>query len=296
MRYDISSKILIEKCREEILRRLLGLSVVESSVLEQLPQETVSLKRSDYPVLITDEDGRQLLVLLEVQSGWEPNVPLRLLEYRSRYLLKYGVSVLSCILLLRPSRQATDFYEDPEVSFHFRLIRIYDFDAREIIREGSLCLMPFVPLMRNGEELTTEADRLLYESPLPRGDKADMLTAMAILAGLVSSQLPQTLLARRRDIMIESAAYDLIKQEGIREGIREGIQEGIREGIREGMLRKSREAVLEVLEARFDLVPRSIRTAIDGIDDAATLKTLHRKAITVESLDHFRQLMDQILG
>jgi len=296
MHYDISSKILIEKCRGEILRRLLGLSVAESSVLEQLPQETVSLKRSDYPVLVTDDDGRQLLVVLEVQSGWEPDVPLRLLEYRCRYLLKYGLGTLSCVLLLRPSRQATDSYKDSEVSFHFRLARIYEFDAREIIQEGSLCLMPFVPLMRHGEDLITEADRLLYESRLPRGDKADMLTAMAILAGLVSSQLPQSLLARRRDIMIESAAYDLIKQEGIREGIREGIQEGIREGIREGMLRKSREAVLEVLEARFDLVPRSIRTAIDGIDDAATLKTLHRKAITVESLDHFRQLMDQILG
>ena len=284
MRYDISSKILIEKCREEILRRLLGLSVEESTVLEQLPQETVSLKRSDYPVLVTDEDGRQLLVVLEVQSGWEPDVPVQLLEYRCRYLLKYGVDTLSCVLLLRPSRQATDFYEDPEVSFHFRLARIYEFDAREIIREGSLCLMPFVPLMRHGEELITEADRLLYESRLPRGDKADMLTAMAILSGLVSSQLPQSLLARRRDIMIESAAYDLIKQEGLQEGIEEG------------MLRKSREDVLEVLEARFDFIPKPVRTVISAIDDLDILKALLRKAITVESLDHFRQVMDDILG
>jgi hypothetical protein len=111
MRYDISSKILIEKCREEIFRRLLGLSVAESSVLEQLPQETVSLKRSDYPVLVTDDDGRQLLVVLEVQSGWEPEVPLRLLEYRCRYLLKYGVDTLSCVLLLRPSRQSHGFLQ-----------------------------------------------------------------------------------------------------------------------------------------------------------------------------------------
>jgi hypothetical protein len=287
MRYDISSKILIEKCREEILRRLVGLSVEESTVLEQLPQETVSLKRSDYPMLVTDEDGRQLLVVLEVQSSWEPDVPLQLLEYRCRYVLQYGVNALSCVLLLRPSRQATDFYEDPEVSFHFRLVRVYDFDAKDIIREGSLCLMPFVPLMRHGEELMTEADRLLYESPLPRGDKADMLTAMAILSGLVSTRLPQTLLARRRDIMIESAAYDLIKQEGVQEGIQEGIQEG--------MLRKSREAVLEVLEARFDFVPRSISSVIGAIDDPVTLKTLLRKAIIVESLDHFRQLVDEIL-
>jgi len=28
----------------------------------------------------------------------------------------------------------------------------------------------------------------VYESPLPRGDKADMLTGMALLAGLVSKE------------------------------------------------------------------------------------------------------------
>lgn len=163
-------------------------------------------------------------------------------------------------------------------------MRIYEFDANEIIREGSLCLMPFVPLMRHGEELMAGADRLLYESSLPRGDKADMLTAMAILSGLVSMRFPQALLARRRDIMIESAAYDLIKKEGIQEGIQEGI------------LRNSREAVIEILEARFDLVPRSISTTINEIDDPATLKILLRKAITVASLDEFRPLLLKVLG
>jgi hypothetical protein len=101
MHYDIAAKVLLEKCRGEILRRFLGLSVSESTLIEQLPQETVSLKRSDFPILVTDESGSRRLVLIEIQSEWDGRIPLRLLDYRSRYLLKHDVEAISCVLLLR---------------------------------------------------------------------------------------------------------------------------------------------------------------------------------------------------
>jgi len=49
LKYDIASKVLMERCREEILRRFLGITVLESTILDELPQETVSVKRSDFP-------------------------------------------------------------------------------------------------------------------------------------------------------------------------------------------------------------------------------------------------------
>jgi flagellar biosynthesis/type III secretory pathway protein FliH len=58
-----------------------------------------------------------------------------------------------------------------------------------------------------------------------------MLTSMAILSGLVSPDMPAKLVARRKDIMVESAAYDLIKQEGVAEGIQKGIAEGMEKGL-----------------------------------------------------------------
>jgi hypothetical protein len=77
---------------------------------------------------------------------------------------------------------------------------------------------------------------------------ADILTVMAILSGLVSKKLPQLLVSKRRDIMIESAAYDIIKEEGLREGREEGLKQGLQEGI------------LEILEIRFNVVPSFIIT------------------------------------
>jgi hypothetical protein len=47
--------------------------------------------------------------------------------------------------------------------------------------------------MRGGVELIDTAERLVYESSLPHSDKADMLTGMAFLAGLVSKELTRHL-------------------------------------------------------------------------------------------------------
>ncbi|OIP88454.1 MAG: hypothetical protein AUK55_16100 [Syntrophobacteraceae bacterium CG2_30_61_12] len=282
MHYDIAAKVLMEKCRGEIPRRFLGLSVAESSLLQELPQETVSLKRSDFPMLVTDESGEQRLVLLEIQSQWDRDIPLRLLDYRSRYLLKHQVEAISCILLLRPSGAAVTCYKDTEVTYSYRLIRVYELDAREIIQEKVLCLMPFVPLMQHGKELVDRADSALYESSLPREDKADMLTVMTIFSGLISSELPHLLVSRRRDIMIESAAYDIIKQEGHEQGLRQG------------KIQEAREGILDNLEARFDVVPASIVREIEGIEDLPILKALRRNSVKVSTLDEFKDLMKNI--
>jgi predicted transposase YdaD len=287
MHYDIAAKVLMEKCRGEILRRFLGLSVSESTLLQELPQETVSLKRSDFPILVTDDSGCERLVLLEIQSQWDRRIPLRLLDYRSRYLLKHDVEVISCILLLRPSSAAVTSYEDNEVRYSFRLIRIDELDARDILVERLLCLMPFVPLMRHGEEELDRADRALYESALSRQDKADMLTAMTIFSGLVSEKLPHVLLSKRRDIMIESAAYDIIKQEGLQEGLQQGMQRGLRQG----MIQEAQEGILDILEARFDVVPESIAKEVRGIEELGVLKALRRSSVKVAGLDELRALL-----
>ncbi len=87
--YDIASKILMETCRDEIIRYFAGIEVEESTLIEELPQETVSLKRSDFPVMVRDKNGEQTLMLFELQTGWDADVPLHLMDYRTRYMVKY---------------------------------------------------------------------------------------------------------------------------------------------------------------------------------------------------------------
>jgi len=231
--YDIAAKVLIDSCRDDIIRYLLDLPVHQSRLMEPLPQETVSLKRGDYPVLVTDNEGREQLIVLEIQTDWDRTVPLHLLDYRIRYLIKHDVEALTCVLLLRPSGSAADFYEDLEVRFRYRLVRIYELDARAVVSEGPICMLPFVPLMKGGADCFDQAESIIYGSERERPVKADMLTSMAIFSGLISTEIPARLIARRKDIMMESVAYDIIKQEGKKEGKKEGIEEGIKKGKKE---------------------------------------------------------------
>ncbi len=108
-------------------------------------------------------------------------------------------------------------------------------DARKVLEEGITCLYPFVPVMKSGVEVIDEAEKRIYESELPREEKADFLTGMAIFGGLISRELALELVKRRRDIMIESAAYEIIKKEGFEEGLKAGIQQGLREGLLEAI-------------------------------------------------------------
>ena len=280
--YDVASKILMDTCRDDIIRHFLGIDVAESALIEELPQETVSLKRSDFPVMVKDSKGQDELLIIELETNWRPVAPLHLLDHRTRYQIKFDIDPTSIIILLKPSGTADNVYQNSEVRFTFRLIKIFEMDARDIIDNGPVCLLPFVPLMKGGEALLTEADDLIYGSERTRIQKADLLTSMAILSGLVSENLPAQLINRRKDMMIESAAYDIIKQDGIEEGMRKG------------MILDAREMLIEVIQTRFSTVPDEVAEMVAKISDRTALKSLHRQAISCEDLHTLRDKLSAI--
>ncbi|SHG10694.1 hypothetical protein SAMN02745206_03272 [Desulfacinum infernum DSM 9756] len=266
----------------------------ESEILE-LPQETASVRRSDFPIRVRASDGRVFIVLLEVQSRWEPQVPLRLLEYDVRHHLKTGLSVLPVVMLLTPSGSVVEYFEDGGIRYRFRVVSLAAMDAREVVDRGNPCLMPFVGLMRGGPDVFQMAEEAIYGSGLGRSDKADLLTGMAPLTGLLDKDLPRKLLERRRDIMMESYAYELIKKEGYEEGLRSGVQQGIQQGIEKGTLNALRELILETLDERFEEVPRNLRHDLRKLEDPHELKLLFRKALRAESLHEFQEALERFL-
>jgi flagellar biosynthesis/type III secretory pathway protein FliH len=82
-----------------------------------------------------------------------------------------------------------------------------------------------------------------------------------------------------------------LAEQWIEQGVEKGIQEGIQRGIQEGQLRAGREAVIETLELRFGVVPRSVIKGIDSIEELTLLKMLHKKSIVVQSLDQFKEVL-----
>lgn len=68
----------------------------------------------------------------------------------------------------------------------------------------------------------------------------------------------------------------------------------IEEGIEQGILRNAREDAIEVLATRFGEVPNSYVEAINAIDDPAVLKTLLKRAIAIDSIAQFQQVLDEV--
>lgn len=69
-----------------------------------------------------------------------------------------------------------------------------------------------------------------------------------------------------------------------------------KEGIEEGILQNSRETLLEVLQVRFEDVPRELIETINQIESVSVLKTLHRQGITIASVEEFQGWLDQLLS
>jgi hypothetical protein len=65
------------------------------------------------------------------------------------------------------------------------------------------------------------------------------------------------------------------------------------EGREEGRVESARESIIEVLEVRFGEIPNPILAKINGINEVSLLKTIHRQAIAIPSLDAFLELMDE---
>ncbi len=224
VRYDIVTKMLLQADRRTILRELLGEGDEDCEILDQLPGETVSLRSADFAIRV-GRGTKERILLLEIQTRWDEQKVHAMVEYRSRFIRQFPrTRVLSMMLLLLPHAWATGSFSDESLTFRFRLIKLWELEADQFLN-GSPVLLPFIPLMKNGLNHIKRIEKMLYEAPLNRDRKGDLLSALTILTGLHDRSAAEALFLRRRDMMIESPIYDLIIQEGIEKGMEKGVEQ-----------------------------------------------------------------------
>jgi hypothetical protein len=282
--YDVATKVLMDTAAEAMLETFLGIRAADIEVIDELPQESASLKRSDYILRVIDAGGQARIVLWEFLSKWRRRAILNLCDYTVRAYLKYTLPMQPVVLLLAPSPQAAAQFEEPWLSFRFTLLKLYEIPAKEFLAQTDIHLLPFVPVMQDGEHFVQDAENRIYHSVLSTAEKADLLAALTIFAGFKSKDLARQLVERRRDLMIQSAAYDIIKQEGIQEGIRKGE------------IRSKRKDICDILQARFDFVPDTVFETLNRITAIHTLESLVIKSATIENLSAFYTFLERLLA
>ena len=84
--------------------------------------------------------------------------------------------------------------------------------------------------------------------------------------------------------MAQTTAEFLIEQ-GKVEGKAEGIEQGKAEGIEQGKVEGKQDAVLKLLQLRFQNVPEVLLREISNIHNLSRLDMLLEQAMTAQSLD-----------
>ena len=82
------------------------------------------------------------------------------------------------------------------------------------------------------------------------------------------------------ETMAQSMAEVLIEQ-----GIEQGIERGIEQGIEQGETRAKHEAILKLIQFRFNTVPESVAARVTSIQNRSRLDSLFEKVLVTESLD-----------
>ena len=90
---------------------------------------------ADFVVRVEWHGQPVLLLLVEFETCWKPNVPERIAEYALRLHLRYGLPVQATVVVLRPGGKLRDCWEmgpgpEPTLRCRFRVVRLWGIEAQ----------------------------------------------------------------------------------------------------------------------------------------------------------------------
>jgi hypothetical protein len=256
---------------------------------------------TDKLVKVWKRNGTEVWVLIhiEVQSQAQEEFPERMYIYNYRIYDRYRKPVVS-LAILADERETwrPDGYREElwgwYVEMGFPTVKLLDYRERMDELEGSD--NPFAVIV--AAHLTTQGTRRdgagryegklriaksLYRKGYSRQDILELFRLIDWMINLPKAAEAQFLREIQRFEEEEQMPY-----------VTSFERLGHERGVAEGILQQRREDVIEVLEVRFGEVPSEITQKIDGIEDPEVLKTLHREAIAIGSMEQFGGYVEQI--
>ncbi len=299
--FDTISKHLIQKYPNDFASFTLGREDVEVLAVIDTEQLTIETHQTDSLIRVRMDD-EEVLVHNEFQTtdSTNPPIPRRMAGYIGHAIRQHGLPIYSNVIYLRPNAGQRDsgYYiqERPGylIAIQYRVIRLIEIEGEHVLESGQSGLIPFTPLMKPPEGMASDAwlQQCIYTArthPIARSYRADYLAGMVALSELVYES--ETI----SDIILKEGIMDLIRESSLFQSLTQQSRvESFEQGIEQGERKSTIEAILDVLEIRFDLRevhPLSARIA--AIDDLQRLKQLHRAAVQVPSLETFQHLLDE---
>jgi predicted transposase YdaD len=228
------------------------------------------------------------LAHLEVQTGRDPELPSRLLQYHALLRHRDKIPVESTVVLLRRGADGPELSGrldqvgvtgNPTIMFWFRVVRIWE-QPVDALLNGGLGVLPLAPIAAVAQsELPAIIRRLdeRFEREASPNMVGELWAATDLLLGLrYDKNLAQQLLRGVRG-MRESSTYQAILEEG-------------RE---EGEVRGARRVVLALGTNKFGAPDAATVATLERLNDPDVLERL---AISVHLTSPWQELLATVTG
>lgn len=219
------------------------------------------------------------LILNELQLRYSTRLPKRMHAYAALATEKYDLPVYPVLVNILPPSPSVTICDRDESTFmglhsrqYYRVINLWEVEAAIVFQQPLPALLPFVPILKQGGEVTT-VERALA---LLRQDEqlVELEALLAFFASFVlESDVVRQIMRWDMTVLRESPWYQEILREGERQGRQQGWQEGWQEGRLEGRqegrlegrLEESRSLVLRLLNRRVGDLPPALTAQVQAL-------------------------------
>lgn len=272
---DVGTKRLISLAPEDWVRWVT--EITDLTVKEIVNAEFQWISReSDVLIRVTDKEGKDFLVLNELQLRYKYTMPRRMRAYIGLSEEKYNLPVFPVLINILKDSDATipDHYESNFQGIYarqdYRVINLWEVDVAKVFDEPIPSLLPLVPILNGGDNQSTirEALRLI------RAD--DSLNQFEPVLGffasfVLDSVLVQQILRWDMAILQESPWYQQLNAESEK--------------------RTTLSHIRMVLEAKFGTDGLELMQQINEISDTERLTEILLSVSTAQTLEEVQQVL-----
>jgi predicted transposase YdaD len=277
--YDVTLKLLLQGHASLTMTELVG-AAVEKWLNVELPK--VQNPRAD--LLGETADGS--LVHVELQSGNDATMPLRMAEYCLGILRLFGKFPRQVLLYVggAPLGMESEL-SGPDVSFRYRIVDIRELDGDRLLESdqtGDNVIAILARLRDHKEAIRKILGKL---AGLPTGEREAAVNQLVNLAGLRC--LEETV---EREIQRMPVYIDILENKVLGPAFKRGLEEGKLEGKLEGELKGELRGELKILrrqiERRFGVIPEwaEERLAARSVAELEELSDRILEASSIEDL------------
>ncbi|MCS7199331.1 MAG: hypothetical protein NZ850_03160 [Caldimicrobium sp.] len=260
--FDRTLREVLQRLPLKIIQILFGSKV--SEVLEST-FPTTKERKADFVGRL--ENGT--LIHLEIQSTYDPTLPLRLIELYLRIYERYGAYPLQVLLWVGDKKcPYRTRYRLGRLQHRVKVVELRKISCRELL-ESEVEEDQLLAILCKRERDFWDRLRERVER-LEEGKRRDFLMKLLVLARL------------RKDAYNEVVRLyeEVTKMPLVIDKSRDPFYlEGIQQGLQQGLLREAQEMVLEVVEVKLGRVPKGLEEQIKAETDRDKLKRLLKELV-----------------